>query len=1154
MPEFTHLHVHTQYSILDGASDIDKLFIKTKELGMSSIAITDHGNMYGVIEFYNYAKKHGIKPIIGCEMYVAEGSRFEKKGKEDRSGFHLILLAKNLEGYHNLTRLCSLGFKRNAFYYTPRIDKDLLRSHTKGLIASSACIGGEIPWYILNNDIEKAELALKDYLEMFGEDFYLEFQNHGLKDQRDANEVLLKLAEKYNVKCIATNDIHFINKEDSYAHKILICLNTGRFIDEENKMSYSGEEYLKSPDEMASLFPDHPELIENTQEIVNKIESFKLEHEIILPKFPLPDGFATEGDYLRHLTFEGANKLYPELSSEINERIETELEVIISRGFSGYFLIVQDFINEAKRMDVVVGPGRGSAAGSIVAFCTGITSIDPIKYNLLFERFLNPERASMPDIDVDFEDDGRDKVLDYVIKKYGEDHVAQIVTFGTMAAKSSIRDVARVLRLPLPDADRLAKLVPDDPGMTLNKAFKETKELLAEKENGPELVKNTLSLAVKLEGSVRNSGTHACGVIIGPSDLMNYVPLATAKDSNLMVTQYEGKYIESVGMLKMDFLGLKNLSIIKTAIKNIQKRHNNTIDIEKIPLEDKLTFTLFQKGDTAGIFQFESDGMQKHLKELKPTNIEDLIAMNALYRPGPMDFIPIYINRKFGREKVVYPHPLLEEILKPTYGIMVYQEQIMQTAQIMGGYSLGKADILRRAMGKKKPEEMAAQKSVFIEGALQKGIDKSKAEEVFDVMAKFAEYGFNRSHAAAYSVVAYQTAYLKAHYPAEYMSAVLTHNLSDIKKITFFIDDCRRRNIQVLGPDVNESDVQFTVNSSGEIRFGMGAIKGVGEIAANAIITERNANGTFKNFFDFIKRITLRTVNKRCMEALALAGAFDCFEGTHRAQFFHQENNEDSNFIEKAIKFSSNYQAQLQSSQNSLFGESNDVEIADPSMPSCETWSNIDQLKKEKEVIGFYISGHPLDEYNIEVENFARYKIEDIKRDLKPYKQSPSIDFAGIITSAVHKVAKNGKPFGSFTIEDYTDFIQLSLFSEDYLRFKHLLNKDNFVFIRAKVQSNYRDEKLLELKVINISLLPEVLDKMTKKIVLNINLQEIDSEFINDMAKKMKECKGNIPVRFKIHEPDEKLNIELFSGKHKVQPSDFLRAISKAGINFKISG
>jgi DNA polymerase-3 subunit alpha len=1153
MPEFTHLHVHTQYSILDGASDINKLFAKVKELGMSSIAITDHGSMYGVIEFYNYAKKHGIKPVIGCEMYVAEGSRFEKKGKEDRSGFHLILLAKNLTGYKNLTRLCSMGYKRDAFYYTPRIDKDLLREHSEGIIASSACIGGEIPWYILNNDVDKAENALKEYLEIFGEDFYLEFQNHGLKEQKEANVALLKLAEKYNVKCIATNDLHFIERDDSYAHKILICLNTGRFIDEDNNMSYSGEEFLKSPDEMAALFPNNPELLENTQEIVNKIETFKLEHDIILPLFPLPEGFETEGDFLRHLTNEGAKKLYPEITEEVRQRIDIELDVIISRNFSGYFLIVQDFINEAKRMDVVVGPGRGSAAGSIVAFCTGITSIDPIKYNLLFERFLNPERASMPDIDVDFEDEGREKVLEYVINKYGENHVAQIVTFGTMAAKSSIRDVARVLRLPLSDADRLAKLVPDDVGMTLAKAFKETKELMHEKENGTELIKKTLALAVKLEGSVRNSGTHACGVIIGPSDLMNYVPLATAKDSKLMVTQYEGKYIESVGMLKMDFLGLKNLSIIKTAIKNIKKRHNILIDIEKIPLEDKKTFELFQRGDTAAIFQFESDGMQKHLKELKPTSIEDLIAMNALYRPGPMDYIPIYISRKVGREKVAYPHPLLEEILKPTYGIMVYQEQIMQTAQIMGGYSLGKADILRRAMGKKKPEEMAAQKSIFVQGAIQKGIDKTNAEEVFDVMAKFAEYGFNRSHAAAYSVVAYQTAYLKAHYPAEYMSAVLTHNLSDIKKITFFIDDCRRSNIQVLGPDVNESDVQFTVNNHGEIRFGMGAIKGVGEIAANAIINERIANGSYKNFFDFIKRITLRTVNKRCLEALAIAGAFDCFDETHRAQFFYQENSEDSNFIEKAIKFSSNFQAQIQSSQNSLFGETDDIEIADPPMPNCETWSSIDQLKKEKEVIGFYISGHPLDEYKIEVDNFVRHKIEQIKGDLKPLKAAPSIDFAGIITSAVHKISKTGRPFGTFTVEDYTDFIQLNMFSEDYLKFKHLLNKDNFVFIRAKVQTSYRDENLLELKIASISLLPEVLDKMTKKIVVHLNLDEINKEFIANIGVKMKENKGNIPVRFKIHEAGEKMNIELCSNKIKVHPSDFLRAIEKSGINFKIS-
>ncbi|NTW33915.1 MAG: DNA polymerase III subunit alpha, partial [Bacteroidetes bacterium] len=744
MPDFTHLHVHTQYSILDGASDINVLMKKAQEYGMKSIAITDHGNMFGVFEFVKAAKqlKNPIKPIIGCEMYVADGSRFEKKGREDRSGYHLILLAKNYNGYKNLSKLCSLGFAKDAFYYTPRIDKELLSQYSEGLIASSACLGGEIPWLILHQGEKQAEQALKEYYEIFKEDFYLEIMDHGLPEQKEVNKIIIKFASKYNIKLIATNDAHFVNADDAKSHDILVCLNTGKNYDDPNRMKYTGNEYLRSPEEMAKLFAHCPEALINTQEISEKIEYFNLEQDVILPSFPLPDNFSDENDFLKHLTYKGAEKVYPQMTEKIKSRLDLELEVIKNKEFAGYFLIVQDYINEAKKMDVAVGPGRGSAAGSAVAFCIGITGIDPIKYNLLFERFLNPERKSMPDIDVDFDDDGREKVKEYVVKKYGTEKVAQIITFGTMAAKSAIRDVARVLKLPLSEADRLAKLVPNDPNMTLKKAFAEVPELREAKEKGNPLVKDTLAFAEKLEGSIRHTGVHACGVIIGKNNLMEHLPLSTAKDADLMVTQYEGKHVEYVGMLKMDFLGLKTLSIIKDAIENIELRHGFKIDIDSIPLDDELTYKLYQRGDTIGTFQFESEGMRTYLRDLKPTDIEDLIAMNALYRPGPMDYIPLFINRKQGKEKIEYPHPLLEEILKPTYGIMVYQEQIMLTAQIMAGYTLGAADVLRKAMGKKMTDVMEKEKVKFVEGAQKKGIEKENAEDVFSVMEKFALYGF----------------------------------------------------------------------------------------------------------------------------------------------------------------------------------------------------------------------------------------------------------------------------------------------------------------------------------------------------------------------------------------------------------------------------
>ncbi len=1153
MPEFTHLHVHTQYSILDGAANIPLLIKKAKESGMNALAITDHGNMYGVLRFYNEAKKQDIKPIIGCEVYVAAESRFKKEKVQGKKlYYHLILLAKNKTGYHNLAKLVSKGYLE-GFYYKPRIDMEILEQFSEGLIVSTACLGGEVPQAILNYGEEKAQEVINRFKNIFGDDFYLELQDNGHAEQKTVNATLVKLAEKNGLKVIATNDVHFINKEDYSAHDILIRLNTGADInDKKEDMHYTGQEYLKSPEEMAALFPDHPEAISNTQEIVSKIEDFDIHKDILLPHFPLPEEFETEDDYLRHLTYEGAKKKYGEITEEVRERLDFELKVIKDMGFPGYFLIVQDFINEAKKMGVAVGPGRGSAAGSAVAYCTGITSIDPIKYNLLFERFLNPERVTMPDIDVDFDDDGRDKVLDYVVKKYGKERVAQIVTFGTMAARSAIRDVARVLKLPLPDADRLAKYVPEKPGTTLEKAFKEVKELDEIRRKGNELEQKTLQFAKTLEGSARHTGTHACGVIIGPDDLINHIPLATAKDSQLMVTQYDGKLVESAGMLKMDFLGLKTLSIINDAIKNIKKRHDISIDIETIPLDDEETYKLYQRGDTIGTFQFESEGMRTYLKELKPTDIEDLIAMNALYRPGPMDFIPLYIRRKHGKEKVEYPHPVLEEILKPTFGIMVYQEQIMKTAQIMGGFTLGKADLLRRAMGKKKMDIMEKQKVIFVEGAQKQGIDKKKAEEVFNVMMEFAKYGFNRSHSAAYSVIAYQTAYLKAHYPAEYMAAVLTHNLNDIKKITFFVDECKRQGINVLGPDVNESDLNFMVNAKGEIRFGLAAIKNVGESAAKSIIEEREKTGTYSSIFDFVKRVNLRSVNKRSLEALAMAGAFDSFENTHRAQYFYRENSEDSIFIEKIIKWGSTYQEKQNSMQASLFGDSDEIEVKDPDLPKCDPWTKLEQLKHEKDITGFYMSGHPLEDFKIEMEHFCNINIYELKNNMQKHKNKP-LRFAGMITSVNHRTSKTGNKFATFVIEDFTDQNQFILFSEDYLKMKHFLVEGNSVLVSARIAPRNRHTDTLDIRVNKMVLLSEVLEKETNEINLRLRLSDINDEIVNTLLQLTKDFPGNCKLKFQVFDTEDNISIEMPAPKIKIDPAMFLRKVSALpDIKFKL--
>jgi len=1136
--DFTHLHVHTQYSILDGAAQIEPLLRKAKDDGMTALAITDHGNMYGAVEFSETARKVGIKPIIGCEVYVAEGSRNDKRGREDRSGYHLVLLAKNQKGYENLSFLVSTGFLE-GFYYTPRIDKELLRMHSEGIIASSACLAGEIPQTLMEKGKENAAKVLEEFLDIFKDDFYLELQRHGHAEQEPVNQVLLELAREYGVKVIATNDVHYINAEDARAHDILICLQTGKELNDPHRMKYSGNEYLKNRQEMAELFADIPEALANTCEVADKIENFRLtQKDILLPVFPLPEGFTSEDQYLEHLTFEGARKRYGQLTQAVEERLTFELQVIKNMGFAGYFLIVQDFISQARKMDVLVGPGRGSAAGSAVAYCTGITNIDPIRYNLLFERFLNPERISMPDMDIDFDDEGREKVMDYVIEKYGRDKVAQIVTFGTMAAKSSIRDVARVLKLPLPEADRLAKLVPEKPGITLAQAYKDVPELAKELNSSNPLVQETLKYAKSLEGSIRQTGVHPCGVIIGPRELKCCLPLSTQKDSELPVTQYEGKYVESVGMLKMDFLGLKNLSIIKEAIKNIRQTRGITINIDEIPLDDENTFQLYKRADTIGTFQFESPGMREYLRDLKPSNIEDLIAMNALYRPGPMDFIPTFISRKHGRQKIEYPHPWIEELLKPTYGIMVYQEQIMLAAQIMAGFSLGSADILRRAMGKKNKEEMDRQRDFFIQGANKKGIDKEKAASIFDVMARFAEYGFNRSHSAAYSVLSYQTGYLKANYTAEYMAAVLTNNLSDIKKIAQIMEECQRQKIRVLGPDVNESSYNFVVNKKGEIRFGLGAVKGVGEGAVESVLKERELNGPYQNIFDFSRRVNLRNVNKRVFESLAKAGAFDCFPESHRAQYFHSDDNQQTNFIDKIIKHANITAHKEATSQMNLFGETEQFSISNPNLPDCTPWNRLELLRHEKDVTGMYVSGHPLDDFKLEMLATCNITIADLQ-DLNSLKNR-DVSFAGIITSAAHKIGKTGRPFGSFEIEDYSSSFQFFLFAEDYLKMKHFLNNQTFVLVNARIQERFSN---LELKVKSIQLLSDVAEKGFSELILFLSVADIDPDFVNRITGLVRKHKGKSKLRLFIEDKVEENLVEMGSKSLRVEPIGFLKEL-----------
>ncbi len=1187
---FVHLHVHTQYSILDGAAEIGKLINKAKDDNMPAIAITDHGNMFGAKLFHKTALKAGLKPILGCEVYVARRTRFDMTEKADGSGHHLVLLAKNQTGYNNLIEMVSLSWLE-GFYYKPRIDKDLLREKHEGIIALSACLGGEIPYLLREAGFEQAEKALLWYQEIFGEDFYLELQRHPsgnpekdkevYEDQVFVNQHLLELSKKHHVKCVVSNDVHFINKEDAEAHDRLICLSTGKDLDDPSRMRYTTQEWFKTTDEMYQLFPDHVQALANTLEVADKVEVYELDRKPIMPEFEIPEEIGTvdsfrekygeadlkeeftekaferlggydlvlriklESAYLTKIVYEGAEKRWGTIDESTRERIEFELNTIKTMGFPGYFLIVWDFLKAAREMGVAVGPGRGSAAGSAVAYCLRITEIDPIKYDLLFERFLNPDRISMPDIDIDFDDEGRGKVLDWVVKKYGEKRVAHIITFGKMAAKLAIRDVARVQKLPLPEANRLAKLVPEKPGMTLDKAYKESPELKTESEKGTAEVVSVLDYAHTLEGSVRNTGTHACGIIIGKDDLEKYIPVSTAKDSELKyVTQYDGKHVEDVGLLKMDFLGLKTLSIIKDAVENVRLSTGDIIDIESVNLEDKETYELYARGETTALFQFESDGMKKHLKALKPTRFEDLIAMNALYRPGPMEYIPQFVRRKHGQEPIEYDLPEMEEYLKETYGITVYQEQVMLLARKLGNFTRGQSDSLRKAMGKKIISMMEELKVKFLEGCEKNGHPIDKVEKIWHDWEAFAKYAFNKSHATCYSYVSYQTAYLKAHYPAQFMASVLSHNLNNLEKITFFIEECKRMGIRVLGPDVNESRYNFFVNEKKEIRFGMAAIKGVGEGPVAEIIREREENGRFKNIVDFLSRVNLRTVNRKSVEALAMAGAFDAFPNEHRAQYFYQENGNGPVFLEKIIKHVNAAIERQNAAQVSMFdevGEEGGGEIS-VSMPQCEAWSDFEKLKKEKEVTGFYLTGHPLDFYAIETKAFATHNIKTIK-DKWEKLANADLKFSAIVTSVNERLTKKGTHFGSLTLEDTDESISLMLFSESWAKMKHLFEEGNLLYVNAKIEQRYGREEY-ELRIQSVCLLDGLMNDRTRCITIKQDLSILDNDFVNTLARLANEHIGKTPVRFRLIDTEDKVGLN-FSSTMKVDAAAFLREVKK---------
>lgn len=1188
--KFSHLHVHTQYSLLDGAASISGLYKKAIADGMPALAISDHGNMFGVFDFVAEAYKHKdengkvkVKPIVGCEFYIT-ADRFQKtftKELRDKR-HHQILLAKNEQGYKNLVKLTSLGFIDGLYGKYPRIDKKLIVQYHEGLIATTCCLGASVPQAILRHGEDEGENEFKWWLNIFQDDFYVELQRHGIPEQEQVNKVLIKLARKYNVKIIASNDSHYVDQSDYNAHDILLCINTGEKFATEKQTDFTDDDsssknkrfafpndqfFFKTTAEMSKVFDDLPEALDNTNEIVDKVDLLNLKREILLPFFKTPKEFSSQDAYLEHLTWEGAKRRYDVITPEIDERLRFELYTIKTMGFAGYFLIVSDFIKAGRDIGVFVGPGRGSAAGSVVAYCIAITNIDPIKYNLLFERFLNPDRKSMPDIDTDFDDEGRQKVIDYVVEKYGKSQVAQIITYGTMAAKMSIKDVARVMDLPLPESNALAKLVPDRPGIELRRVLhapmkaKEGEKSLEEKDGlGNDDLENVKKIreiykqettlagrvlheAERLEGSVRNTGIHAAGIIIAPQDLTELLPVATAKDSSLWVTQIEGNVIEEAGVIKMDFLGLKTLTIIKNALNLIKQNHGVAIDIDLIPLDDKKTFELYQHGSTIGTFQFESPGMQKYLRELKPDKFGDLIAMNALYRPGPIAYIPNYIDRKHGREPISYDLPEMTEYLEETYGITVYQEQVMLLAQKLAGFSKGDADVLRKAMGKKQKSVLDKMKAQFIKGATEKLLPADKLEKIWTDWEAFAQYAFNKSHSTCYAYVAYQTAYLKSHYPAEYMSAVL-NNAGAIDKITFFMEECKRMGIKVLGPDINESFKGFAVNDKGEIRFGLGGLKGVGEAAVESIIAEKLKGGPYTNIFDFIRRINQRTVNKKTLESLAYAGAFDCFPEHHRAQYFYTPEGEIANGLERVSKYGQVIATQNATTTNTLFGDLPiSMEIPPPRLPECAPWSLTTQLDHEKDVTGMFLSGHPLDNYRFEMTHYGATTIGDFN----DFKESISIQpnpgrtfkILGLLADVQHRVARTGNKFGIYVVEDYSGRMEFPLFSEDYLKIAPLLQQGSTVYITGYFKQRFNKAEY-EFKVQHV-ILAETLKKIsTRQVNIQVHPKDIDEKMINFVERNLKNYRGSASLKFILAEPRNKLRISLVNTNNGFEMNDEL--------------
>lgn len=1193
--KFSHLHVHTQFSLLDGAASIKNLYAKAIADGMPAVAITDHGNMFGVFEFvkqaYNNKNADGtvkVKPIVGCEFYITETRHRKQFSKEDKDPrHHQILLAKNDLGYRNLTKLTSLGYIEGMYSKYPRIDKELIHKYHEGLIATTCCLGALVPQTILKKGEEEGENEFKWWLNIFQKDYYVELQRHGMPEQDKVNQVLIKLARKYDVKIIASNDSHYVDQKDFNAHDILLCINTGEkiatpalreFTDDDvlvknKRFAFPNDQfYFKTTAEMQTVFSDLEEALDNTNEIVDKVDLLNLKRDILLPHFTVPKEFESQEVYLEHLTWTGAKERYKEITPEIEERINFELFTIKTMGFSGYFLIVGDFIIAGKKMGVFVGPGRGSAAGSVVAYCIGITNIDPIKYNLLFERFLNPDRKTMPDIDTDFDDEGRQKVLNYVVDKYGKSQVAQIITYGTMAAKMSIKDVARVMDLPLAESNALAKLIPDKPGTSLRRILQAplTGDKSLTEEYGAEILDNVKKLreiynsdtmqgrvlkeAEILEGSVRNTGIHASAIIIAPKDLTELIPVASSKDSELWLTQIDGSNIEEAGVLKMDFLGLKTLSILKTALQLIKQNHGIDIDLDTLPLDDEKTYKLYQQAQTNGTFQFESAGMQKHLRDLKPDKFDDLIAMNALFRPGPMQYIPKYIERKHGREKVEYDLAEMEEFLKDTYGITVYQEQVMLLSQKLAGFTKGQADSLRKAMGKKNRAELDKMRSVFMEGATAKGLGEIKLEKIWTDWESFAQYAFNKSHSTCYALVAYQTAYLKAHYPAEYMAAVLNH-AGAIEKITFFMEECKSMGLTVLGPDINESQNGFAVNKQGDIRFGFSGMKGVGESAIENIIEERSKRGAFTSIYDMIKRVNQRTVNKRSLESLAYAGAFDCFKDIHRAQYFYIPAGDSVNQLEKIIRFGNQYQSQLTGNTNTLFGDLQMTEVVPPKLAHCDQWPLIKLLDYEKDVIGIFISGHPLDNFKFEMTHYGMSPISEFNefKEAITLQPNPGRTFriAGLVASAHHRISKTGNKYGVLVLEDYSGKMEIMLFKDQYVKFTNYLEAGMVLYVTGCFRQRY-ENSAFEFNVQSINLLESMMRACTKKLQVEIHPKFVTKDVVHFFENNTKEHPGRSTLKFCLADPAHNLRVGLYTLNNCFEMNDEMAKYLQLNPEFEV--